>query len=83
MKIKINLLVEAGFQNFAAGLILAAVADELFPLLAQVHGGIGASGEAIGFAVGLIIVYGTEVFIERCIGSDISELDTGSPCYMQ
>ena len=63
-------MVEAGFQNFAAGLILAAVAEELFPLMAQVPGGVGASGEAIGFAAGLIIVYGTEVFIEKCVGSD-------------
>lgn len=28
--------VEAAFQNFAAGLILAAVAAELFPLVAEV-----------------------------------------------
>ena len=34
---KVPNLVTAGFQNFTAGLILAAVAAELFPLMLDTH----------------------------------------------
>ena len=35
-RLEISPHVEAGFQNFAAGSVLAAVASELFPLLHEV-----------------------------------------------
>ena len=52
--------VEASFQNFSAGLILSAVAGELFPLLAEGTQVESAVGEILGFAVGLTVVYGME-----------------------
>lgn len=60
MNYKISETLEAGFQNFAAGLILAAVAQELFPLLSDIPGADGGIGLAIGFALGLLVIYGLD-----------------------
>ena len=50
-------------QNFAAGLILAAVAGELFPLIAPVKGLNAVIGAIIGFTVSLSLIYGCDYFI--------------------
>lgn len=41
-------------------MLLAAVASELFPLLAETPGVAGAAGLTVGFALGFALVYGTE-----------------------
>ena len=62
-------VVEACFQNFAAGLILAAVAAELFPLLLtnDVSTGQSIGGITVGFAIGLLILNATEWFVDKFI----------------
>ena len=59
-------LVEASFQNFATGLILAAVASELFPLM--VGEGVSQAssmiGITVGFFVGLVILNRVETCVE-------------------
>jgi len=55
---------EACFQNFAAGLILSAVAGELFPIMANASDKNSCGGITIGFIFGLLIVYG----LERVVG---------------
>jgi len=63
--IEVNKYVEATFQNFAAGLILAAVAAELFPLMiTEVTPEQTFIGVTVGFAVALGILNGLEVIIE-------------------
>jgi len=47
-------------QNLSAGIILAAVASELFPLLGKAKGATASLGLAIGFAAGLATVFGVE-----------------------
>ena len=59
-RLEVSSHVEASFQNFSAGLILSAVAGELFPLLAEGTQAESAVGEILGFAVGLTVVYGVE-----------------------
>ncbi len=56
---------EAALQNFAAGLILAAVACELIPIMRDGNGDITASyaGISIGFVIGLATIYGIEHII--------------------
>jgi len=68
MKYKINVLLEASLQNFAAGLILAAVASELFPLLAEIPNITGSIGITIGFAIALSLVYGMDALMEKMVG---------------
>jgi hypothetical protein len=46
-------------QNLSAGIILAAVASELFPLLGK-SGGRTSLGLALGFGAGLCTVFGVE-----------------------
>jgi hypothetical protein len=69
-RVKVKPEIEAIFQNFAAGLIISAVAAELFPLLSKNPGdgtdlprGVQIGGLTIGFAVALCLIYGLEHFI--------------------
>ena len=47
-------------QNLSAGIILAAVASELFPLLGKAKGAKAGLGLALGFAAGLATVFGVD-----------------------
>ena len=69
--VTISGIVEACFQNLAAGLILAAVAAELFPLLQddKIPPQDQMVGITIGFVVGLVILNGTEPAVEACIAA--------------
>ena len=62
-------VMEACFQNFAAGLILAAVAAELFPLLLanDVSTTQSVVGITVGFAIGLMVLNATEWFVGKFI----------------
>ena len=61
--------IEAVFQNFAAGLILAAVGVELFPLLKKYSTPEESIvGISIGFPAGLLIIYGIEYLIDQLSG---------------
>ena len=64
-KLEVSSEVEASFQNFSAGLILSAVAGELFPLLSEGSQLESVVGEILGFAVGLMVVYGVELLISK------------------
>ena len=50
----------AAAQNLSAGIILAAVASELFPLLAKAKGVKAGFGLVVGFVAGLATVFGVE-----------------------
>ena len=67
--ISVSKSVEATFQNFAAGLILAAVASELFPLMLTENVSPFDTwvGVSVGFVVGLVTLNGLESFIEYMI----------------
>jgi hypothetical protein len=67
--ISVSSLTEAAFQNFAAGLILAAVASELFPLMigSDISPSNSMIGISAGFAIGLLMLNGTEAAIEYFI----------------
>lgn len=68
---EVNKYVEATFQNFAAGLILAAVAAELFPLMiTEVSPQQTFIGVTVGFIVGLGVLNGLEVVIEHFSGDE-------------
>lgn len=77
--VKVSERVEAALQNLAAGLILAAVACELFPIMRDdqggEYGGISTSdiGISIGFAIGLLTIYGMEYLTHV-----MEEMSTGS-----
>eukprot|EP01038_Epipyxis_sp_PR26KG_P007894 gene7894-10713_t len=63
VKYAVSPQTEACFQNFAAGLIIAAVAQELFPLVNEstpTNAMIGVSG---GFVVALSMIYGLEYLV--------------------
>ena len=68
-QIHVSDLVEAAFQNFAAGLILAAVAAELFPLVAQANDTEAFVGVSVGFAVGYLFLVGTEPLSEYLVNN--------------
>ena len=79
-RVKVKPEVEAIFQNFAAGLIIAAVAAELFPLLSKNPGdgtdlprGIQIGGLTIGFAVALCMIYSLEHFVSIMEEADEEE----------
>ncbi|KAJ1433638.1 hypothetical protein B484DRAFT_447182 [Ochromonadaceae sp. CCMP2298] len=74
--VEVSAQTEACFQNFAAGLILAAVASELFPILSDASLEDSTLGITIGFFVGLCTVYGLEVIIGR-----LEELSDGKDEY--
>jgi zinc transporter ZupT len=63
--ITVHSLVEASVQNFAAGLILSAVAAELFPLMIgeDVTTTDSMIGVTVGFAVGLTILNSVETIV--------------------
>ncbi len=65
--VEVGARVEAALQNFAAGLILAAVACELFPIMKDGNGDINASyiGISIGFVIALATIYGIEYFVHK------------------
>lgn len=93
MKVVVSNEIEAMLQNFSAGLILAAVGDELFPLISSVKGSNDALGITIGFIFGLSLVYGVESFVntfeegvENAIeefGEKSSSTKEGTPDYYQ
>ena len=64
-KLEVSSEVEASFQNFSAGLILSAVAGELFPLLSEGSQVESVVGEILGFGVGLAVVYGVELLMSK------------------
>lgn len=61
---KINTKVQASLQNFSAGIIIAAVGSELFPLLGK-GGASETLGLAVGFILGLAVLYGLEHLTEE------------------
>lgn len=74
--IQVSPSVEAIFQNFAGGLILAVVAAELFPLMLEGTVVNSMVGVTIGFIFALCLLNGLEVFIEyleETIGGDGEE----------
>ena len=55
----ISSTVEAMFQNFAAGLILAAVGSELFPLVSEnTSEADSIIGLTVGFPLALLFIFG-------------------------
>jgi len=62
---RINPSVQAATQNFSAGILIAAVAGELYPLLgARGTGTMVNVGMAVGFALGLVLMYGLKTMLE-------------------
>ena len=73
--IDVNKFTEATLQKFAAGLILGAVASELFPLMLEnVSEANCLIGVSIGFFISLILLNTMEKFIDYII--DISTIKT-------
>ena len=63
-QIEVSSETESMFQYFASGLIIAAVAQELFPLLSnKVTANESMVGISCGFAIGLVMVYGMEILM--------------------
>lgn len=90
MKVVVSNEIEATLQNFSAGLILAAVGNELFPLIASVNGVTDAAGITLGFVFGLSLVYGVESFVNTFeegsgdnLGDDLTSSKDGTPDYYQ
>lgn len=86
---KSNEYVQAIFQNLSAGIIIAAVGGELFPLLA--HEG-GATWQAdlglfVGFFVGILMMFGIKILSDKLLAEksekpvenneNLSELEDG------
>lgn len=66
MNLKVQPLIEACFQNFCAGLILAAVAMELFPLMAPselISPFSSIIGTSFGFTLGISMINGVDQLI--------------------
>ena len=71
---EVGKLMESLLQYFAAGLILAAVAAELFPLMLEgVTQADSMAGITVGFAVGIAMVYGMDSVMELFGVSDDDE----------
>jgi hypothetical protein len=68
-QLTISGVIEACFQNLAGGLILGAVAAELFPLLQDdtMSHRDQMVGITVGFLVGLVVLNGTEPVVEACV----------------
>lgn len=64
-KVEATPQVEASLQNFAAGLIIAAVAGELFPIMLESGDTPSFIGITCGFVVGLAAIYGLEHLAEK------------------
>ena len=68
-QLEVESKIEAVFQNFAAGLILAAVGAELFPLLHKYSTkSESIIGISVGFPVAILIIYGIEYLIDYLSG---------------
>jgi hypothetical protein len=76
--IHVSEAIEAGLQNFAAGLIIAAVAAELFPIMIDSAETPSYIGITIGFLIGLCTIYGLEGLIDHIESSSEEELFSGS-----
>lgn len=66
INLKVQPLIEACFQNFCAGLILAAVAMELFPLMAPsdiISPYCSTVGTSLGFILGIAMINGVDQLI--------------------
>lgn len=62
--VEVSSKVEAFFQNFAGGLILAAVAAELFPLMLQdTNSSDCYIGVTCGFGLGILVIYGIDYIV--------------------
>jgi zinc transporter ZupT len=64
-KVEVSAQVEASLQNFAAGLIIAAVAGELFPIMMNSSDNASFIGITAGFVIGLAVIYGLEHVAEK------------------
>ena len=64
-KYSIRPITEACLQNVAAGFVLAAVAQELFPLIDVPSNGDAFLGISVGFLLGMAVVYGMEPLVDR------------------
>jgi hypothetical protein len=63
MNLSVDAAIEACFQNFCAGLILAAVAGELFPLAIDGHSKFEViTGVTIGFISYMLLFNGIVVY---------------------
>ena len=72
--VEVGKLAESLLQYFAAGLILAAVAAELFPLMLDGVTHVDSmAGITVGFAVGMAMVYGMDSLMELFGVSDDDE----------
>lgn len=71
--VKVGPLTEACFQSFAAGLILAAVAAELFPLIMEAERQDIYIGVSAGFFIALSMIHGVEWIVEYIEALDGSE----------
>ena len=60
MRVTVGERMLASFQNLSAGLVLAAVASELFPMLAESKTAASMGGLTVGFVCGLLVTFGTE-----------------------
>ena len=60
MRVRVGERLLASFQNLSAGLVLAAVASELFPMLAASPTNSSLGGLTVGFVCGLLVVFGVE-----------------------
>lgn len=60
MRVRVGDRLLASFQNLSAGLVLAAVASELFPMLAASPTNSSLGGLTVGFVCGLLVVFGVE-----------------------
>ena len=71
--VEVPTTVEATFANLSAGMIICAVAMELFPLLEKAQGFEALGAITIGFVAGLALVYGAEPLIDKLVGEDDDE----------
>lgn len=81
----VSILVEACFQNMAAGIIFAAIGAELFPLLKtqSVSSNDAIAGITVGFLVGVTVLNGTKSYVDAFVmylnrRSDTGGNDTGN-----
>lgn len=78
MRYEVRPLTEACFQNFCAGLILAAVAGELFPLAVSNESRmVTLQGISFGFIGCLLFIHGVDYFIHYL--QEIHEEQTSLP----
>jgi len=77
--IEVGAKIEASLQNFAAGLIIAAVAGELFPVMLDSSKNPSYIGISVGFVIGLATIYGLEAIIGYLEGIDERTDETPNP----